>query len=173
MEDRFDLKSLIPPSAGVVRPKKVFTAGEKRDLLDGYDLVPPKLWARLPKKSHVRYETVEGAFRRGGFVSHHWMSKDGQQFTQLVFDKFKRADDGTNPSWSISHAKTSRIWKKISFDKQCDQQGQGQAQTNNLPPQLVNDMKIIASEIKRLQQRVTQLEANQKKLVKVIKQARS
>jgi hypothetical protein len=167
MEDRFDLKSLIPPSAGVVHPKKVFSAGEKSNLLDGYELVPPNLWVKIPKKTHIRYETVEGAFRRGGFVSHHWMSKDGKQFTQLVFDKYKRADDGTNPSWSICHDKTSRIWKKISFDKQCDQQGQS---PNVNQSQFVNDMKIMASEIKRLQQRVSQLELNQKKLVKVIKQ---
>ena len=110
---------------------------------------------------HVRYETVEGAFRRGGFVSHHW-SKDGNQFTQLVFDKFKRADDGTNPSWAINHVKTSRIWKKIGFDRQLDMH------TFN-SDQFAGDVRTMAIEMKKMQQRIFQLEENQKKLVKIIK----
>jgi len=171
----FDLTSLVPKDS---TPKKTYTEEEKKSLLEGYEPIPQELWSKIPAKTHIRYESSTAGFKRGAFVSHHWTSaKDGKRYIQLIFDQFKRADRGNNPSWSIGLDTTLAIWKKKSFDNQVaranyGEQGFSSPPQHQPPPaaqiQLAKDIRVMANEFKLLRARVAKLEANERGLIRVV-----
>jgi hypothetical protein len=168
MADRFDLRSLIPPSEGVKKAPKEITAEEQQQLLQDYELISRDLWVKLPRGAHIRYMTSDGRFRRGGFVLRHWQ-KDDQPFISLIQNIFQRPSDGANVSWSGDLSQISQIWKKMSFDKQvASHEPTSHEPTSHDARAVLYEIRATRNELSLLQKRVLQLEINQKKITRLL-----
>lgn len=161
MAGMFDLTSLVPPEKLEAEPS-TFSEEEKASLLGDYEQVPPHMWEKLPKGTHIRYEN-EGVFKRGAYIAYIGSSrKTGNKFIQLVVSIARKPNPATNPSWGVSLDKITAIWRKKTFGEQCKEE-------NN--SQLVADMKIMVNEVRILREKVLTLESNQRKLVALLKKS--
>ena len=91
--------------------KKVYTKDKIKELLKGYIIVTPDKWSDIPISSHVRYIKKDGVFASGGFVTSHWLNKEGKPFIHLA-NSFKKNNSGY-ATWPVAHESVSIIYKKV------------------------------------------------------------
>jgi hypothetical protein len=90
--------------------KKDYSNEQIKGLLVGYIEVPKDKWSDIPTNSHIRYFKKDGTFVRGGFVTNHWLNKQGKPFIHLA-NNFKKKAPGY-ATWPMAHESVSRIFKK-------------------------------------------------------------
>jgi hypothetical protein len=123
-ENIFDIKQPDPDPltiAGAVKnpkyttDKKVYkktdyTQEQIKKLLNGYIEVSPTMWADIPVNSHIRYFKKDGTFVRGGFVTSHWLNKEGKPFIHIA-NSFQKRSPGY-ATWPMAHESVVKIFKK-------------------------------------------------------------
>jgi len=103
---------------------KEYTNKEIHELItDGYLLVPPLLWDRVPKGSHIRYLKKDrgdgisrGArFKPGGFVRNHFTNKDKKKM--IMVENILGGKTGTRGyfSFPVTYEDVEHIWKKYDY----------------------------------------------------------
>lgn len=108
-----ELKNVVNPTHDKTYKKKTYTNVQIKKLLEGYIPVSVGKWGDIPNKSHIRYFKKDGTFVRGGFVSSHWLNKEGKPFIHLE-NSFKKGKGYA--SWPVAHESVKQIYKKISRD---------------------------------------------------------
>jgi hypothetical protein len=104
-------KSNAPKYTGQKKyPKTAYTKEQIRKLLTGYIEVPHNKWADIPLSSHIRYLKKDGTFVRGGFVTNHWLNKEGKPFIHVA-NNFKKNAPGYK-TWPMAHENVAKVFKK-------------------------------------------------------------
>lgn len=90
--------------------KKEYTHEQIKELLTGYIEVSKSMWSDIPVNSHIRYFKKDGTFIRGGFVTSHWLNKEGKPFIHIA-NGFKKKAPGY-ATWPMAHESVSKVFKK-------------------------------------------------------------
>ena len=90
--------------------KSEYSQEQINNLLNGYIDVTRDKWSDIPVNSHVRYFKNDGTFVRGGFVTNHWLNKEGKKFIHLANSFKKRTQNYA--TWPVAHESISRLFKK-------------------------------------------------------------
>lgn len=90
----------------------VYTDEEQERLLIGYEPVPEAGWTLLRPKTHMRYETQRGDFRRGGFVHNVKLKGKPMIFLETGFD----AKAPGYRKWPVALEDLARVWKKRTIE---------------------------------------------------------
>lgn len=160
----FDLKKLIPggvkKSEPYVYTTNISSDSEKNTLLENYALVEPDGWASIPIGTHIRYENADGEFKRGGFITGHYVSnKDATKGHKMI--RLRSTPDKSGKEWSIDSTKVSQIWKNAKFVKAAP------------PPDAVDGVKkqaeSLAAQIEQMRIELAHLSNEQKRTVALIK----
>ena len=111
----FDLTKMIPSSQvpKTFVSSKTYSTDEKKNLLNGYMEVPQTKWSMLEKGDHIRYERLDGKFRRGGYVSANYIdSNTGERKIRLIWNHSLPAHPSSNATWVLKTNDIKTIWKK-------------------------------------------------------------
>jgi hypothetical protein len=90
--------------------KKDYTPDQIKTLLQQYMEVSADKWADIPINSHIRYIKKDGTFVRGGFLTSHWLNKEGKPFIHLA-NSFKKRTEGY-ATWPVAHESVAKLYKK-------------------------------------------------------------
>lgn len=85
-----------------------YNDAEQEKLLLGYDVVSEDAWKLIRPKTHIRYLTKAGDFRRGGFVHNVKLTGKPMIFIETSFD---RARPGY-AKWPVALEDVATIWAK-------------------------------------------------------------
>jgi hypothetical protein len=142
--------------------KKEYTQEQIKGLINGYIIVAPDKWADIPINSHIRYFKKDGSFVRGGFVTSHWLNKEGKPFIHVA-NNFKKTAKGY-ATWPAAHESMQRIYKKV--DKKS---GIEMDVVRGKTTEIVGQINKLVTFVKQLQTRIDDQDAEIKKLYLIIK----
>lgn len=91
-------------------PSTAYTNEQIKELLVGYIEVRKDKWSDIPVGSHIRYVKKDGTFVRGGFVTNHWLNKEGKQFIHIANNLKKNSPNYA--TWPMAHESVARLFKK-------------------------------------------------------------
>lgn len=91
-------------------PSKSYNNDQIKKLLVGYIEVGKNKWAEIPVGAHIRYIKNDGTFVRGGFVTNHWLNKEGKQFIHIANNLNKGTPNYA--TWPMAHESVARVFKK-------------------------------------------------------------
>jgi hypothetical protein len=175
LKDRFKTSTPTQPpiiTSGIVKPdtpktedkpkwdysqyeSSSYTDNEQEKMLLGYDSVPQEAWELLKPGTHIRYKTIEGNFRRGGFV-HNVKSKG----TKMIFLETNRKQGTPGyAKWPVAFDSIDTLWKKRSLEDVRI----NESRTDVGPRQLEMESRLVM-----LEQHVDRLSEDLKKLIKTI-----
>lgn len=184
MKDKYeddDLDTLALPRGGAKRAEPAekekekpdyskftstpYTEAERAKLLIGYDRVPEEAWTLLLPKTHVRYITQDGKFRRGGFVHNVQTKGKPRIFLETGFD----AKAEGYAKWPVTLEDVAEIWKKRSAaDVRINEvQNSAGADAEQLRA-VIAENAALRAEVDDLNAQVDSLAADQKKLVQLV-----
>lgn len=163
----FDLKSLVK---GGIKPQTpyvhVYSAGvnsdsEKATLLENYVEVDESEWDKIPVNTHIRYENKDGEFKRGGFISNHYVSnKDETKGHKMI--RLRSTSTKGGKEWSIDvTTKTSRVWKTGKYKHK--------PAVADVAGDLVKKTDSLAAQLEQLRIELAHLSNEQKRTIALIK----
>lgn len=132
--------------------KTVYTTSDQERLLIGYDVVPPDAWLCLTPRTHIRYVTTNGEFRRGGFI-HSVKAHNGA----IIF--VENGLDSRQPGyvkWPVAINKVETIWRKRTVEDV------------KLADAINTDTTNLENRIDRLETELDRTQVEMKKLIQVI-----
>ena len=121
--------------------KKSYTPEQIKGLLKGYVLVPVEKYDSIPINSHVRYFKTDGTFVRGGFVTSHWLDKNGKSFIHLA-NSFKKGKNYA--TWPVAHENCSKVYKKVD-----NKNGIEMDIVRNKTSEIINQINRLVDVVKR------------------------
>ena len=142
--------------------KKEYTPDQIRGLLNGYIQVSPNKWSDIPVSSHIRYFKKDGTFVRGGFVTSHWLNKEGKSFIHLA-NSFKKKSTGY-ATWPMAHESVSKIFKKID-----SKNGIEMDVVRNKTTEIIGQINKLVDVVKEQKNRLDSQEADLKKIYLIVK----
>jgi hypothetical protein len=137
-----------------------YTDEEQEKLLTGYDLVPEAAWMLLRPKTHVRYETKRGDFRRGGFVHNVKVKGKPMIFLETGFDPKVPG----YRKWPVTLEDVEKLWKKRTLEDVKI----AEAQSSSASPELMHRIDVLEQSQRSLDIQVTQLQDENKKLLRIL-----
>lgn len=149
-------------------PKTAYTKEQIRKLLTGYIEVPLAKWSDIPLTAHIRYVKKDGSFVRGGFVTNHWLNKDGKPFMHVA-NNLKKDAPGYK-TWPMAHENVAKVFKKpdakngIEMDVVRSKTAEIIGQINKLVDALKgmrNDIKANENDIKKMFALIKRIAAKQ------------
>jgi hypothetical protein len=142
--------------------KKDYSQDQIRELLKGYIEVSKALWSDIPISSHIRYIKKDGAFVRGGFVTSHWLNKEGKPFIHLA-NSFKKRSPGY-ATWPMAHESVAKIFKKTDAKS-----GIEMDVVRGKTAEIIGQINILVDVVKQQTNRLDAQENDIKKLQSLIK----
>lgn len=142
--------------------KKEYNADQIKGLLDGYVQVSQTKWADIPISAHIRYFKKDGTFVRGGFVTSHWLNKEGKPFIHLA-NSFKKKSKGY-ATWPVAHESVLKIFKKID-----SKSGIEMDVVRNKTTEIIAQINKLVDVVKEQKIRLDSQEADLKKLYMIVK----
>ena len=142
--------------------KKEYTPDQIKGLLNGYVQVSQTKWPDIPISAHIRYFKKDGTFVRGGFVTSHWLNKEGKPFIHLA-NSFKKKSAGY-ATWPMAHESVSKIFKKID-----SKSGIEMDVVRNKTTEIVGQINKLVDVVKEQKNRLDSQEADLKKLYLIVK----
>jgi len=136
-----------------------YTDAEQDKLLTGYDLVPEAGWPLLRPKTHVRYETKRGEFRRGGFVHNVKVKGKPMIFLETGFDP-KAAG---YRKWPVTLEDVEKFWKKRTLEDV--QIAEAQVGTS---PELQLRVEVLEQSVRGQEVQIAKLQEENKKLLRIL-----
>jgi len=135
-------------------------------LLKGYIEVPRNKWGDIPKSSHVRYFKKDGVFARGGFVTNHWLNKEGKHFIHLATSIRRNVKNYF--TWPVAHENVKKIFKKPDAKSGIEMD----VVRTKTAEFMVSINKIVAA-IKQQKARIDTLERENKQIKTILKKMAS
>ena len=172
-DDKVD--TVVEGAAGTKTPKynaqkkykkKEYTPDQIRGLLNGYVQVAANKWADIPITSHIRYFKKDGTFVRGGFVTSHWLNKEGKPFIHLA-NSFKKKTPNY-ATWPMAHESVAKIFKKIDAKS-----GIEMDVVRNKTAEIIGQINKLVDVVKEQKNRLDSQEADLKKLFSIVKRMSS
>lgn len=142
--------------------KKEYTQEQIRGLLTGYIEVSKEKWADIPINSHIRYFKKDGTFVRGGFVTSHWLNKEGKPFIHLA-NNFKKRSAGY-ATWPMAHESVGKIFKKTDAKS-----GIEMDVVRGKTTEIINQINKLVDVVKAQKNRLDSQEADINKLYDVVR----
>lgn len=142
--------------------KKDYSQEQIRGLLSGYIEVSNELWADIPINSHIRYFKKDGTFVRGGFVTSHWLNKEGKPFIHLA-NNFKKRSAGY-ATWPMAHESVAKIFKKPDANS-----GIEMNVVRGKTAEIIGQINKLVDVVKAQKNRLDSQEADLKKIYAVVK----
>jgi hypothetical protein len=142
--------------------KKDYSHEQIRGLLSGYIEVSKELWADIPINSHIRYFKKDGTFVRGGFVTSHWLNKEGKPFIHIA-NSFKKRSAGY-VTWPMAHESVAKIFKKPDAKS-----GIEMDVVRGKTTEIIGQINKLVDVVKAQKNRLDAQEADLKKLYAVVK----
>lgn len=142
-------------------PKKEYTQEQIKGFLSGYIEVSANKWEEIPTNSHVRYFKKDGSFVRGGFVTSHWLNKEGKKFIHLANNFNKKAKNFA--TWPVAHESVSRIFKKVD-----NKSGIEMDVVRNKTTEIIGQINKLVDVVKSQQIKINNLESDVKRLNSLI-----
>lgn len=142
--------------------KKDYSQEQIRELLSGYIEVSKELWTDIPINSHIRYFKKDGTFVRGGFVTSHWLNKEGKPFIHLA-NSFKKRSAGY-ATWPMAHESVAKIFKKPDAKS-----GIEMDVVRGKTAEIIGQINKLVDVVKAQKNRLDAQEADLKKLYAVVK----
>ena len=121
-----------------------------------------ELWSDIPINSHIRYFKKDGTFVRGGFVTSHWLNKDGKPFIHLT-NSFKKRSAGY-ATWPMAHESVAKIFKKPDAKS-----GIEMDVVRGKTAEIIIQINKLVDVVKAQKNRLDAQEADLKKLYAVVK----
>jgi hypothetical protein len=143
-------------------PSKSYTNEEIKKLLVGYIEVGKNKWADIPNGSHIRYIKSDGTFVRGGFITNHWLNKEGKPFIHLA-NNIKKDAPGYI-TWPMAHDSVSRVFKKPDAKT-----GIEMDIVRGKTVEIISQINKLVDVVKEQKKRIDSLESDMKKLYLIIK----
>lgn len=136
-------------------PKTSYTTEEQQKLLIGYDPVPRDAWTLLQPKTHIRYVTKSGEFRRGGFI--HNVKTAGKE---MIFIENSLNHGPGYAKWPAAIEDISEIWKKRTVeDVKISEMGDSRVENLELEfSAFMVEHKKLLTLVRILSDRITQLQ---------------
>jgi hypothetical protein len=139
-----------------------YSNAQIKKLLEGYIEVPRDKWDDIPTRSHIRYIKKDGKFVRGGFVSNHWLNKEGDKFIHLA-NSFARK--GKKPAtWPMAHATVSRVFKKTGKDS-----GIEMDVVRTKTTEIIGQINRLVDVVKQQRVEIDKLKEDNKRIVMMLK----
>jgi hypothetical protein len=142
--------------------KKDYTQDQIKELLNGYIEVSKHLWADIPTGSHIRYFKKDGTFVRGGFITNHWLNKEGKQFIHIA-NSFKKNSVGY-ATWPMAHESVEKIFKKPDTKS-----GIEMDVVRSKTAEIIGQINKLVDVVKEQKNRIDLQEAEIKKLYTIVK----
>lgn len=142
--------------------KKEYTQDQIKKLLIGYIQVSPSKWDDIPINSHIRYFKKDGTFVRGGFVTNHWLNKEGKPFIHLA-NNFKKNAPGY-ATWPMAHEAVDRIFKKVD-----SKSGIEMDVVRGKTAEIIAQINKLVDVVKELKKRMDSYETDLRKLYLIVK----
>jgi hypothetical protein len=142
--------------------KKDYSKEQIQGLLSGYIEVSKELWADIPINSHIRYFKKDGTFVRGGFVTSHWLNKEGKPFIHLA-NSFKKRSEGY-ATWPMAHESVEKIFKKPDAKS-----GIEMDVVRGKTAEIIGQINKLVDIVKAQKNRIDSHEVDLKKLYAVVK----
>lgn len=93
---------------------KKYTKKEIVEMLKNFVLIPQHEWATLNRDSFIRYERMDGNFRRGGYIINNYFDTKIQEHKfKLISDSSLPPNPQYNPIWQVKFKDLRRVWKKL------------------------------------------------------------
>lgn len=142
--------------------KKEYTQDQINGLLSGYIQVSVDKWADIPVSSHIRYFKKDGTFVRGGFVTSHWLNKEGKPFIHLA-NSFKKNSKGY-ATWPMAHESVTKIFKKVDAKSGIEMDA-----VRGKTTEIIGQINKLVEVVKQQRNRLDSQEEDLKKLFAIVK----
>ena len=142
-------------------PKKEYTQEQIKGFLNGYIEGASAKWEDIPTNSHMRYFKKDGSFVRGGFVTSHWLNKEGKKFIHLANNFNKKAQNYA--TWPVAHESVSRIFKKID-----NKSGIEMDVVRNKTTEIISQINKLVDVVKSQQLKINNLESDVARLKSLV-----
>jgi hypothetical protein len=133
------------------------------NLLEGYQIINPIYWDKIPYQSHIRYLRTDGKFIKGGFIIAVVNDFDQNNAPTLRFDLISNLN--SKPvKWSVYKGNIAKIWIKSD---------EAVAPQMSLPPTPIDKTKeeldYLKQSVDQMRQKMQQMENELIRTLRLIK----